>query len=74
MFLVKLIKFVHINTSGCHRLVLDRDLIDTHGRKALHHVGHIAVDDTDQNDHRRDTNDDSKHREKGSHFVAPDTF
>ena len=74
MFLVELIKFVHIDGSRGHRLVLDRDLVYAHGRKALHHVGHIAVDDADQDDHRRDSNDDAEHRQKGPQFVAPDTF
>ena len=74
VFLIEIVDFIHIDRSRRQRRVPRRDLVHTHGRKALHHVGHISVYDADQDDHRRDADDDPEHGQEGAHFVAPDTF
>ena len=74
IFIIKLIHLIHADISRRQIDDIECNLIDTEACKALRHVREISADDADENDHGRHTDDDSKHRQKRTHFVAPDTL
>ena len=72
MFLIKLIELVDIYGSGGQSRIIHVDLIHAHAGETLHHVGHLPVDDAHQDNDGGNADDDPEHRQKRTHFVAPD--
>ena len=71
MFFIELIKFIDLDRPGWQGRVPDRDLVHAHAGKALDHIRHLPVYDTDQDDDGGHAYDKSQHIQEGTHIVPP---
>ena len=74
LFFIKLVHLVCRHKAGRQIDHIHIDLVSAKAGKALRHIGHISVDQTYQNDNRRNADNDSKHGEERPHLVASYAF
>ena len=71
IFIIEGVHIILVQGAGTQVGHIYIDPVDAHAGKAFDHIGHIAVDDADQDDHRANADDDPQHGKKGPHLIAP---